>query len=374
MSAQVFDFLVVGAGIAGLAAAAALSEHGRVAVLEQEAHHSYHATGRSAAILVDSYGDEAVQALTADSRAWFEAQQADTPLLTPRGLLCVVVEGQEDLSLLSVSDSFVRERLDARAARELIPVLRADRLVGALYEPSAADMDVDAIQTLFLRTLRANGGAVFTEARVESAVREAGTWRVRAGGHRFAAPVAVNAAGAWANAVAGLFGTAPAPLCPLLRSAVTLGLPDAVRCGAWPMTADIAETVYFKPQGSRLMLSPADERPVEPFDAFADDMDIAIAIDRFEQLTDCPVARVGPSWAGIRVKTPDNRPIIGPDPDVEGLVWMAGFGGFGVQTAPAAARIVRAAILDERSPNGEAGRASDPCRFISADSGPDPQS
>lgn len=340
MSAQVFDVLVIGAGVTGLAAAAALSEHGRVAVLEKEAHHSHHATGRSAAILVDSYGDAAVQALTARSRAWLEAQDTDAPLLTPRGLLCVVAEGQESLSPISVSDSFARERLDAQGARELTPVLRPDRLVGALYEPSAADMDVDAIQTLFLRILRGNGGALFTQARVVAAARDRDAWMVEAGGECFTAPIIVNAAGAWANAVGGLFGAAPAPLSPLLRSAVTLDLPDAVRCADWPMTVDIAEAVYFKPQGSRLMLSPADERLVEPFDAFADDMDIAIAIDRFEQLCDCPIARVGTSWAGLRVKTPDNRPIIDRDPSVPGLIWMAGFGGFGVQTAPAAGRLV----------------------------------
>ena len=330
------DFLVVGAGILGLASAAELSALGRVALVEQEAHPCHHSSGRSAAIFVRSYGSPEVQALTREAEQAFAEAEAEgrfAALGVPKGLLVVAPRGSGG----SGAAPF-RVAISAAEAARLNPILDPDRLEAAWWEDSARDIDVHAMQTGYLATLRRNGGRLFTDHPVLRASWQGGRWLVQAGGTTIQADRVVNAAGAWADPVGALFGAAPLGLVPKRRSAAIIDPPAGIAAAGLPMVVDVDETVYFKPDAGRLMLSPADATPVEPHDAWADDMDIALAVDRYERLTGRQVQRVHHMWAGLRTFLPDENPMIGADAVVPGFYWLAGFGGFGVQTAPAAAR------------------------------------
>ncbi|QIG79375.1 NAD(P)/FAD-dependent oxidoreductase [Stakelama tenebrarum] len=338
------DFLIIGAGIAGLAAAAELAPHGKVALIEQEAHPCFHSSGRSAAIFVRSYGNEVVQAITARAGDLFAQAQAEglfSAFAPPRGVMVVTPKGSPNSG-----EAPFREYLTAQEAARLMPCLDAGRIDYGWWEPGACDIDVHAMQTGYLRVLRAHGGALIAEAPVRSADYRGGRWHVEAGAHLLSAPVVVNAAGAWIDRVASLFGAHPLGVTPMRRSAVLIDPPGDVDIAGKPMVVDVDETVYFKPDAGRLMLSPADATPVEPHDCWPEDLDLAIAIDRYERLTGNSVSHVHRGWAGLRSFVPDECPLAGPDPDVPGLHWLGALGGFGVQTAPALARLISRQILD----------------------------
>lgn len=346
MAVHTLDFIVIGAGIAGISAAYELAGVGKVAVLDQEQHAAYHSTGRSAAIFVESYGGAQVRALSRASHPFLEAPELPSSegslLKHRRGLLYIAQKSQESL----LED---RERYDTKSLRrmeladilELVPVLDANVVSTGLFDQTAADLDVHALHQLYARGLKARGGQLHAGAKVERLARSGDVWHVATDSLQLQAPVIVNAAGAWAAEIGRLMGASDYGLVPYLRSAALIDPPTA-DAGAWPMVVDAAETVYFKPDAGRLMLSPADETPTAPCDAMPDDLDIAVAVDRFESLTTVSVKRVSHSWAGLRTFAPDRVPIIGFDPDVAGLFWLAGQGGVGVQTAPAAARLTAA--------------------------------
>ncbi|MBP7335192.1 FAD-binding oxidoreductase [Niveispirillum sp.] len=344
MSLLTCDFLVIGAGMAGLSAAAHLSSHGSTLVLEQEEHPGYHATGRSAAIFVDSYGVGPIRTLTSHSRRLFESGSLpglDLGLLTPRGLLYVTFD--DDLHPVFADLDYL-PRLSPAEVVALAPILKRERVCGAFYEATALDMDVHGMQTAYLRHLRRQGGTLITGAGVHAARRLGGVWQVETKEGSVQAPIIVNAAGAWAGTVAGLFGAADPGLVPKRRSAAIIDGPAGADVTGWPMVADMAGRFYFKPEGGKLMLSPAEAEPTPPSDAYADDMQIAIAADHFQTVTGLDVTRVQRNWAGLRTFAPDEQPVIGFDPTVPGLFWLAGQGGFGIQTAPAAAALTAALV------------------------------
>lgn len=349
------DFIVVGAGIAGISAACELSKQGRVAVLEQEPYAAYHATGRSAAMFLDSYGGPGVHALTVASRAFLDAPDcggSEGSLLKRRGLMYVARAGEE--SLLADRGRYDLDkllRLDAASVQSRIPIMKRDAIAGALFEPSAADIDVHRLHQLYTRALVANGGQVHVSSKLDRAVRAGGVWTVNAGSICLQAPVIVNAAGAWAGPVGVLLGAGDLGLVAYRRSAALLDLPAEFVIEPWPLVIEAAETFYFKPDAGRLMLSPADETPCTPCDAVADDLDIAVAVDRFESMTCIDVKRVSHTWAGLRTFAPDRIPLIGFDPRVAGLFWLAGQGGVGVQTAPAVARLTAALVTNTGLPD-----------------------
>jgi D-arginine dehydrogenase len=339
------DLIVIGAGMAGVAAAAHLAAERRVIVLEREAQPGYHSTGRSAALFTETYGNRVIRTLTGASRAFYE-NWADGftghPILTPRGALMFAMPGQEsqldaaweDLSSL---DPRVR-RLDAAEARAMVPVLRPDQVIGAVLEPDAMDIDVHELHQGYLRLLRRRGGRVVTDAEVQALSRAGGTWNVMTTAGDFAAPIVVNAAGAWADVVAGLAGLPPIGLVPKRRTALTIAPPLAIDTSRWPMTLDVAESFYFKPDAGRLLVSPADETPIEPCDVQPDELDVAIAIDRLMRATTIEVTRVERKWAGLRSFVADKTTVCGFDPLAEGFFWLAGQGGYGIQTAEGMAR------------------------------------
>lgn len=343
--AETADAVVIGAGMAGAAAAAHLAARRRVVLLERESQPGYHSTGRSAALFTETYGNRAIRTLTGASRAFYEAWAdgfTEHPILTPRGALMFAAPGQEALldaewAELSPRDSRVR-RLDARETLAVVPVLRPDKVIGAIHEPDAMDIDVHTLHQGYLRQLRQRGGRIVTDAEVLGLARRAESWAVTTAAGEFEAPLVVNAAGAWADVVAGLAGLPPVGLVPKRRTALTVAPPAGFDTTAWPMTLGIDESFYFKLESGRLLISPADETPMPPCDVQPDELDIAVAIDRLMQATTVEVARVERKWAGLRSFVADKTTVNGFDPAAEGFFWLAGQGGYGIQTAEGMAR------------------------------------
>jgi D-arginine dehydrogenase len=358
------DILVIGGGMAGIGAAARMAPDARVVVLEREAATGMHSTGRSAAIYVKNYGNAVIRALNAASEAFFRdpGDFTDAPLLTPRGEMLLAGAGEEALLEDALSGAPEMERLSPAEARAMVPVLRDDLLIGAALERDASDIDVDLLLGGFARELRRHGGRIVTGADVTGLSRRGGIWRVETAAVVFEAPVVVNAAGAWADHVAALAGTAGIVLQPMRRSAALIPAPEG--SADWPLICSIRETWYAKPQSGKLMISPADEDPVDPMDAWPDDMVLAEGIDRFERATTVQVTRVERTWAGLRSFTPDRSPVAGFAPDAEGFFWLAGQGGYGIQTAPALSQLAADLVL-ERHPaiDAETCAALSPARF-----------
>lgn len=342
-----FDFLIIGSGVAGAGAAYELADGAQVLVLEREDVHGYHTTGRSAALYIETYGNAVIRGLTRASRGFFEAPPqgfGDYPLLTPRG--CLNIARTDQLGALAAATAEAGEAAVAmtrEAVLDLVPVLRPDYVAGGLLEPAAMDVDVAALHQGFLSGAKARGAQIRTGCEVTAITRAPGGFRVTcASRETFEAAVVVNAAGAWADRVAVLAGARPAGLEPLRRTAVILEAPGGLDIGGWPAVIDVDEQFYFKPEAGRILASPADETPSEPSDAAPDELDVAICIDRVQQAADLPVRRVVRAWAGLRSFVADRSPAIGFDPDLAGFFWLAGQGGYGVQTAPAAARVAAA--------------------------------
>lgn len=356
------DILVIGGGIAGISAAAECARAGAsVTVLETEQQIGYHATGRSAAIFIRNYGNATLRALNAVAEPIFEdpGEISDTPILSPRGELMVASEAE-----LPVLDAYLDgavgvERLTGDEAAEIVPILRPEKIAGALVEPDARGIDVEQLLQGYARMLRALGGRIVTGAGVTAIRRAAaGPWHVDTARGTQTAPILVNAAGAWADEVAVLAGLPRIGLQPCRRSAAIIPAPEGYAIDEWPIFGSIAETWYAKPEAGKLMVSPADEDPVDPHDAWPDDMVLAEGLDRFEQAVTHQVTRVEHSWAGLRTFAPDRTPVAGFDPRTDGFFWLAGQGGYGVQTAPALSRVAAALITGGALPIDAATRAA----------------
>ncbi len=332
------DILVIGAGMAGCGAAAELSGDARVTVLEMEDRPAYHTTGRSAATFILNYGNDVLRALNAASEATMRTggAVADQGFLTPRGVLQVEEEGQAEHFEAYTAGSSGLEILTPEEVVKLFPIYRPDKVVRGALEPDASDIDVDGLLQAYIRRLRANGGQIVTGAEAKAISRN-GVWRVETKAGVFEAPVIVNAAGAWGDRIGALAGLAPVGLQPMRRTVAVIPTPQDTR--HWTLTASIAETWYAKPDGGRLWVSPADEDPMDPHDAYPDDMVLAEGLHRFSEATTMEVTRVERSWAGLRTFAPDRTPVNGPEPGIEGFHWLVGQGGYGIQTAPAMSRL-----------------------------------
>ncbi|MDE2357263.1 MAG: FAD-binding oxidoreductase, partial [Alphaproteobacteria bacterium] len=297
---SVVDFVIIGSGIAGASAAAALAPRGHVAILERESAHGYHTTGRSAALFSPLYGPAPFRALSVASRAFLSAPPdgfAPHPILTPRGVLNIATEAQrpiiESLAAAAQRLGVAHRLLDQAACLAACPALRADHVVAALEEPEAMDIDVEGLHQGYLRAARQAGADIRLDAEVTSLVREANAWRVTLkSGETLTARVVINAAGAWGDVVAGLAGVAPLGLTPLKRTAFIIEAPEGVDAGAWPSVIDADEAFYFKPEAGRLLVSPADEVPSPPHDAWPEDLAIAECVERMQAAADIPVRRI----------------------------------------------------------------------------------
>ena len=338
------DFAIVGAGMAGASLAAELADHASVLLLEAEDAPGYHATGRSAAFWEECYGGPEIVPLTLASGDYLR----DHGFLDRRGALYVGKESDRE-----ALDGFMErfrdtgatiERLERAALAERIQGVR-EEWTGAVWEPACADIDVAGLHAHYLRLGKARGVDLRTRARIAHIEREAGGWRLSCeNGEQFRATTLVDAAGAWADPLARMAGVGPLDIQPLRRTVVQLRV-DPPPPADQPLVLDIAGQFYFKPESARVWLSPHDETPSEPCDAAPEELAVAEAIDRFQSVVDCRIEAVERRWAGLRSFAPDRRPVYGYDPQVEDFAWFAGQGGFGIQTAPAAARLASQLLL-----------------------------
>ena len=344
------DVVIVGGGIAGVSLAFRLATAGvSVIVLEREEWPGYHATGRSAAMYEPTFGPPVMRAFTRASGGFLHAPPegfAPTPLLTDRGALMVGEPGDE--ALLSDALTLGYAETTAAHAVSLVPLLRLRETIGFLWDPSTKDIDVDALLQGFLRGAKRAGAVVACALPVVAARRSKGVWRLETAGGRYEAPIVVNAAGAWADEVARLFGAKPQHLEARRRSAMIVAAPDGAE--RWPQVFPAREDFYAKPTGGKLMISPSEADPVEPHDAFADDLRLAEGAAAFERLINWPVRRVERSWGGLRTFAPDGDPVVGFDNDAAGLFWLAGQGGYGIQTAPALSDAAASLVMGKPLP------------------------
>ena len=343
---QTLDVIIIGAGIAGASAGYFLAGRARVLVLERELQPGLHSTGRSAALFSETYGPPQVRALTRASRAFFANPPpgfAEHELLAPRGVLVFGNDGQR----AQIESDFHAMRahvadlqmLDSARMRALVPVLEPDHAAVGLYEPRAADIDVNSLHQGFLRGLRQRGGVVECDAQIRSIERSPHEWRldvsVRGAPRTLRAPILIDAAGAWADEVARLAGVAPLGLEPRRRTAFLFSPPVGVDVARWPFVTSVTEDFYFKPDAGLLLGSPANADPVPPHDVQPEDMDIALAIDAIERVTTLRIDRPLRPWAGLRNFVSDGGLVGGFDTVSPGFFWMAALGGYGIQTCAA---------------------------------------
>jgi D-arginine dehydrogenase len=347
---MIYDFAVIGGGIAGASVAAELAPHASVVLLEAEDVPGYHATGRSAAFWHETLGGPLVQPLSKASLAPLQ----EGGFLEPRTSLNVAEAenvGMLDTLMANFAGTGAQlQRLDYSAICGFVPRAKPV-LVDGVLELDCADIDVGGLLNKYLSDFRKSGGTVLTDFRVEAMKRKDDAWTVNAGASSVTARTVVNAAGAWGDVVALLAGAKPLGLQPKRRTIAQVRVDGDDVPHDLPLTIDIAETFYFRPEGvNKLWLCPHDETPVEPGDASPEEIDVAIAIDRFETVTNWRVIAVEHKWAGLRTFAPDRLPVYGFDPDVAGFYWCVGQGGYGIQTAPAASALCAAMLLN-RAPS-----------------------
>jgi D-arginine dehydrogenase len=339
------DILIVGGGIAGAGAAYETAEFASVILLERESQCGYHSTGRSAASFTENYGAGLVRRLAIASRSFLEYPPAgfcDHPLLAPRGMITIARADQ--LGLLERQLESARALvpsiapIDAAAAVARVPILKADYVAGAFIEPHSKELDVHGLHQGFLKAARARGARIVMNAGAQVIERSGKRWSVTTPAGTFNAAMLINAAGAWADWVAEAAGVRPLGLLPKRRTAFNIPAPPGMDIRSWPLINDVAEEFYFKPDAGQLFASPADATPSLPVDAMAEDVDVAVGVDRLERATTLDVRRVTRAWAGLRTFAPDALPVIGLDPAVEDFFWLAGQGGYGIKTSPALSR------------------------------------
>ena len=357
--AHTSEILVVGGGIAGLSAAAALSSHAKVVVLEAEEQVGYHSSGRSATMLHYALGDRLVRALTLASRGFFDQAPEDFSGAPIGRRMAVLVHAREDElgGLEELEAEIARftplERLDERGVHDLCPLLKTGEggAVAGIADRNGIRLDPHALLQGFLRQLRGRGGDLHASARVARIEKAGGAWTVTTGnGERYSASVLVNAAGSWADQVAQMAGVQPLGLQPKRRTIITFDAPPGADLDRLPFAKTVGDELYFAPESGRLFASPMDEVPSDPCDAQPEELEVALAAFRMEDRTTVKVERIHSRWSGLRTFAPDRHPVAGFAPGAEGFFWLAGQGGFGLQTSPAMAAIVAALIADQPWP------------------------
>lgn len=335
------DFLIIGGGIAGVSASARLAPHGKVVLVEGEAALAHHASGRSAALYEPRYGLPPVVGLSMASGDYFRSAEG---VLSPRGLMVLGKADQAEEFAREASALGV-EAITVTEARAMVPILNPQKVVHAAWAEHAWDIDTDLLLQGFARTAKAAGAEYRLGARVTAIAKVAGGWRVTAGGEEITARLLINAAGAWVDQVARMAGVAPLGFQPNRRSMARIPAPGGHDVSKWPMIFGCGETWYAKPDAGALIVSPAEEHPMDPHDAWADDLVLAEGLARYEEMVTEPVTRLITSWAGLRTFSPDRSLVIGRDVAEPDFVWLAGQGGYGFQSSPAASQLVADLIL-----------------------------
>ncbi|MAZ04748.1 MAG: FAD-dependent oxidoreductase [Sneathiella sp.] len=351
-----FDVVIIGAGIAGASLACELSPEVSVLLLEMEAQPGYHSTGRSAAMFVDTYGPPPIRALSRASADFLENPPegfSEGPLLSRRGV--IMIARQDQLTSLEnmiadLSDSGDVRRLDAEETESAIPILRKGYAAAGFANDRVSDIDVNALHQGYLRKFRFSGGSLKPAQEVIKLERTSNDWHITTPDASYKAKKIVNAAGAWADFIGELAGATPIGLIPKRRTAMVVTAPSDINSDRWPMVIDIDEQFYLKPDAGRLLISPADETSSPPCDVQPDELDVAICVDRIETAFDLPIRRIENKWAGLRSFVEDKCPVCGFDESIEGFFWLAGQGGYGIQTAPALAKIAACLVMKRDVP------------------------
>ncbi|SDE74782.1 FAD-dependent oxidoreductase [Ruegeria marina] len=361
-----FDIIVIGAGIAGSGVAAELAEQAKVLMLEMESQPGYHTTGRSAAVYSQAYGSEPIRALTRASETFFKSPPegfCDHPLLSERKAMLIANKDQmtwlEGVYSLLKDEGSVRI-LSAAEVREMNPLVREDYVAGGLIDTASADIDVHGLHHGYLRQFKDRNGTLVCKAEVTALTRENGIWQVATSAGDFCAPIVVNAAGAWADQLGQMAGAEPIRLKPLRRTALMVAAPEDMDVEDFAMAVDIDEQFYLKPDAGKLLISPANEDWDVPSDVQPDEMDVALCIHRIEQAFDLSVRRVENSWAGLRNFVADKSPVAGYSQVVDRFYWLAGQGGYGIQSAPALSRFAAADVLKRDIPQDILDAGFDP--------------
>jgi len=355
------DFIVIGGGIAGVSVGARLSHLGRVTLFEAEKALGCHASGRSAALFDECLGAPEIVTLNRAGRAYHET--ANGGVLTPRDLM-VIARAEDRAAFERDCRHMALAQISPAEARARVPILAPGPLAFAGITNRAWDIDTDRLLQNFAREIRAQGSSIETGRRVTAIARVATGWQVRTGDDIAEGRILVNAAGAWADEVARMAGLTPLGLTPMRRSMAQLPAPAGHDIRTWPMVIGAGERWYCKPEAGKLLVSPAEEDPMPPHDAYADDMVLAEGLDRYQEMVTEPVTRIEANWAGLRTFAPDRLLVIGPDPRDPDFFWHAGQGGFGIQTSPAASELA-ADILGDRASELRRGLAPafSPARF-----------
>lgn len=355
------DFIIIGGGVAGTSAGAYLSALGTVLLLEAEPALAYHASGRSAALFEESYGTPSTVALNAASRSY----HIENKLLSPRGLMLVGSAIDAD-AFAADHAALGLDAMTAAEAKAMVPILKTDHIDRAGYHADAWDLDTDLLIQTYVKTIRKNGGTVTTKAPVSAIEKIAAGWRVTTNTGAHEAAILVNAAGPWVDQIAQMAGIPSIGFTPLRRSMGRIPAPGGHDVSAWPMIFGTNEAWYAKPDAGALIVSPAEEHAMEPHDAFADDMVLAEGMARYEENVTEPVTRLLASWAGLRTFSPDRTLVIGRDTAEPSFIWCAGQGGYGMQSSPAAGKLL-ADLVNNAAPaiDADAVAALSPARFSS---------
>lgn len=355
------DFLVIGGGIAGLSVGARLAQLGSVTLLEQESALGYHTSGRSAAMFEETYGAPSVVALNRASKAFLAGENGG--VMNLRGQLMVGSADQADAFAKDVV-ALEMQGISVTEATSMVPILNTAYVDRAAFHAGAMDIDTDLLMQNFARSLRAGSGQIVLKSLVTALRRTASGWAVTTKDATFEARHIVNAAGAWADAVATMAGITPIGLTPLRRSMARIPAPSGLDVTHWPMIYGPGEDWYAKPDAGALIVSPAEEHPTHPHDAYADDMVLAEGLARYEAHVTEPVTRILANWAGLRTFAPDRQLVLGPDPVDPTFIWCAGQGGYGFQTSPAASQLV-ADLVADKTPSVDVATvaATNPARF-----------
>ncbi len=334
--------LIIGGGIAGLSAAAALSSEAKVTLLEAEPHLGFHASGRSAAIYLSEYGNGVVRKLNHASKP--ELDHIDGGVLTKRGML-LLARPHERQDFLDEMRPFEMHEVSMAEARGLVPILHPVNTAFAAFRDNVYDLDADRLLQYYTKTARRNGAEIVTGSKVSGISKTSKGWEVLAGQTDHNADILINASGAWVDEIARMAGIAPLGFQPFRRSMARIPAPGGHDVSTWPFMDAVNERWYGKPDAGGWIVSPFDEHRMNPHDAWADDMVLAEGLERYSEMVTEPVTRLQSSWAGLRTFAPDRSLVVGADVADPSFYWLAGQGGYGFQTAPAASGLVADLIL-----------------------------
>ena len=352
------DFIIIGSGIAGMSAAFRLSNYGKVLVLDKEAHLGFHTTGRSAAFFTENYGNDIIRSLTKASRNFLEKPPEcfkTEPLMNLNGGSLFIANNlqnniiDKELKYAQKTSAKVFE-ISSKEALAIVPAIKESYIHRALHEPHSKVMDVDLIHQGFARGTKENGGTILFNQEVNSISKNNSIWEIKTQKDVFTAPIIINAAGAWCDEVAKLANCKPLGLKPKRRTVIIFENLKNYMIKNWPVVIDIEEKFYFKPEAGKFLASPADETDSPPCDAQPEEIDIALTVDRIQKSTNLKINKIDHKWAGLRSFFSDRTPIVGEDIHNTGFYWLAGQGGYGIQTSPAISKIIESLITGEKWP------------------------